>query len=100
MINLKKIVFEGIDSKLKREVKKDISKFGLFVGDQNQEVKVTMPFDNELVILNCEYISQFEFPNGSENNKFENRGPKNRISTEVEFDFNYNNKLYKIFGII
>jgi hypothetical protein len=100
MINLKKIVFEGIDNKLKKELKKDISGFELFVGDFNRKVEVTRPFDNDLYVLKCGIISQFKYPEESKNNKFENRGPAKSSITEVEFSFNYNNKLYKIYGFI
>lgn len=104
MINLEKAIFSGMDEELKKEVKKDISKFGLFLGNSNQEVKVTRPYeDTNLIVLNCGHISQFEYPKGSKDNHFEDRGKKGRRfkeDTEVQISFNYNKRLYRIYGLV
>ncbi len=51
MINLEKAIFIGMDEKLEKEVKKDVSKFGLFLGDSNSEVRITKPYDDTNLVV-------------------------------------------------
>ncbi|MCX6749980.1 MAG: hypothetical protein NTZ83_00820, partial [Candidatus Pacearchaeota archaeon] len=91
-------VFVGMDKKLEKAVKKDVSEFKLFIS-QNNGVSVDKPQEyGNLIVLNCSgYIANFEFPEGSDKNKFERREQK-RNGTEIEISFNYHNRLYKISG--
>jgi hypothetical protein len=103
-INLERATFSGMDEELKKEVKKDVSKFGLFLGDEYGEVRITKPHeDTNLIVLNCGHIVQFEYPKGSKNQKFENGGKKGKRfkeDTEVDINFNYHNKFYRIYGLV
>jgi hypothetical protein len=99
-INLEKTVFRIMDKKLKKEVKKDVSEFKLFVNGPTKIVIVEDSHnDGSLIVLKCESIVNFEYPENSKKNTFEQREQKRR-GVEVEFGFNYNNKTYKIYGLI
>jgi len=103
MINLWDITSLGMDEKLEKKVKKDVSKFKLFLGDiNNKKVEVTKPYeDTNLVILNCKgIITHFEFPKSSKNNKFENVSESKKKYGEISINFNYHNSFYRIYGLI
>jgi len=102
MINLEKAIFVGMDEKLEKEVKKDVSKFKLFLGDiNNKKVEVVKPYENKnLFVLTCGYISQFNFPKGSTNPKFRNMGQNKRLNMNIQMTFDYNNREYQIRGFI
>jgi hypothetical protein len=101
MINLEKAIFVGMNEELKKEVKKDISKFKLFLGDFNSEVRVTKPYgDTNLIVLDCKGITHFDFPKSSKNNKFEKAGETKERYAEINMSFDYHNHFYRIYGII
>lgn len=99
MINLGKVVFVDMDENLKEEIKKDISKFELLAGElpHNKEIRICNLIHSEVIQLDCGYITQFNFPEGSTGNHIENRGSEGR-QTGIKLTFNYNNKHYQIYS--
>ncbi|MEK6832489.1 MAG: hypothetical protein AABY32_00450 [Nanoarchaeota archaeon] len=91
-----------MDEKLEKEVKKEILKFELFLGDiNNKKVEVVKPYeDKNLFVLTCGHVSQFKFPEGSTNPKFRNMGQNKRLNMNIQMTFDYNNREYQIRGFI
>jgi hypothetical protein len=102
MINLEKVVLPKMSSKLKKEVKEDISKFNLDLAltpNSKNNILVTKPHDNKVFVLNCGYITSFEFPENSKNNKIESNGPYGN-HRNIKMTFDYNNKQYELYGYV
>jgi hypothetical protein len=98
MINLEKIIFQKMDKNLKKEVEKDISKFELVLNDY-QAIEIVKPYDKDIFILNCGYIHNFKFPEGSKNNEIKPEGT-DKDYRNIKITFNYHNKQYVINGYI
>lgn len=93
MINLEKVVFFRIeDEKLRKEIKKEISKFRL-VTEDFEEISICHSYKDNQISLCCGYIAGFEFPKDSKNEKIEHQG-----KNDVKITFNYHNREYLILG--
>lgn len=101
MINLDRLIFPDINEELKKEIKGDISKFGLKLANDITKIEILETPDRNTFVLDCNYLLafKFKFPNGSEDDKINNTGEYGPYKN-IEITFKYNNKKYIIKGYI